>query len=146
MPQVGTQEVFRQVPVPVMQQIEMPLPQPFVQTGRKFVEAPQVQMMEPQVPVRQNMTQEVAVSVAKSDVQVLTQGVLVPVAVPKTLDSPRVQLVDKVVHSRDGTETGPLQERKKIVETPKKQCRDTTPGADDPDRAENCRGAAYPVR
>ena len=46
------------------------------------------------------------VSVAKSDVeeivipvpQVMTQEVLVPVAVPKKLDSPQVQLIDKVVN------------------------------------------------
>ena len=61
-----------------------------------FVSTPvletQEHMMGRRVPVRQNMTQEVAVSVGKSDVeeiailvpQVMTQEVLVPVAVPKT--------------------------------------------------------------
>ena len=113
------QEVFRNVPVPVMQPIDVsvPVPHPFVQTVGKFVEAPQVQMVERPVTVCPITTQEVVMSVSKSDVeetanpvpQVMTQGVLVPVAVPKTLDSPHVELIDKSrEHSCRGTETGPI--------------------------------------
>ena len=61
----------------------------------------QVQMVVRQIPVRQNMTQEVSdvEEIAIPVPQVMTQEVLVSVAVPKTLDFQR---------SRDGTETGPV--------------------------------------
>ena len=83
--------------------------------------------------------------------QGMTQEVLVPVAVPKKLDSPQVQLIDKVVNV-------PVTVQRQVPSAPKVQKRcgvlglrgghashHTTSGAHDPERAEDYGGAADPV-
>ena len=73
---VMTEEVASQIPVPAVQQIDVPVPKPFVQREENFVEVPQVQLVKMPSPVPQVMMQEV----------------LVPVVIPRqTLMIQRVQ-------------------------------------------------------
>ena len=66
-----TEEVLRQIPVQVVQQIDVPVPPPFVQKEKNFVETPQVQMIERPCPVPSGMTQEVLTLVAVFQVQIV---------------------------------------------------------------------------
>ena len=58
MPQVMTQEVFSQVPVPVMKPVDVPVLTPVVSPWRESRRGAQPQIVEWPVPVRQEMMQD----------------------------------------------------------------------------------------
>ena len=79
----------------------------------------------------------------------MTQEVLVPVAVPKKLDSPQVQLIDKVVNVPvTAQRTGPIRSESSedrgdasgavIGRRGGHASHHTMSGAHDPERAEDC--------
>ena len=152
------------------------VPAPQVQVSEKTVEISQLQAAEKIVetrgtqtiqstqtseklgtaPVCRSTQAEIVEAVEIGALLPAESAVLVPVAVPKTFNSPRVQLIDRVVrHSRDGTETCPIRSESSedrgdvksavLGRTRGHASRRTTSGAHDPERAEDCGGATDPV-
>ena len=88
-----TKEVVRQMPVQVVQQIDVPFLQPFVQTVEEIVEVRQVHMVERPYPVPVVVLQVLILDVPV----VMPRQTPMIRKVPKTLEARHVQFIDRIV-------------------------------------------------